>query len=103
MMLNLRNNSGGALLAAIIAAFLLSFTSAALIMLTTNQAMIMDKEGNRLQAKNMTKAGVMHAFSMLLAGDWNADESPYSWNGMDIFIEEDNNLSDYKIRVVVNY
>lgn len=122
----LNSTSGSALLFAIITAFVLSFTGASLVILTTNQYRIIDNEINRKIAYYKIRAGVEYAnyclYNRLVSPSphidlrWSSSTPsspdgfpglpPFDYTNLIISIEEDTSptpISRYRIRVSTQY
>lgn len=98
------NNSGGALLFAIITSFILSFTSVSLVMLTSNQYKMIDNEIKRKEAYFLLKAGVEYANYMIRTEQCSFPVQTFTLPENDkIKITVTKLNSDYSIKVSTEY
>lgn len=105
---NLSNSSGGALLFAIITAFVICFTGASLIALTNNQYRIIDDEIKRKEVYYWLRAGMEYANYMIRIGLWEEEvqDIPLPENPdvkISVIKPETADLSDYRIEVSIQY
>lgn len=104
MFINPKSNSGGALLLAIITAFVIAFTTATLTALTFTQVKMTITESNRIQAMNRLKMGMLYAHNQIHTGARVPPFTIDNWNGLNInVINDPDGISAYKIEVTVQY
>lgn len=110
----MRNNSGGALLFAIITAFVLSFVATTLVYLGSNQYRIIDNDIDRTRAFYLAKGYVQLAIYHLYSGTagWvpvndtithEFDTNDDGFDDLRIEITHPDSISSYRIKVTSAY
>lgn len=103
------NKSGGALLFAIITAFVISFVGASLTILSTNQYRMIENEIKRKEAMYWIRAGIEYANYMIRTEQWPSfpvQNIPLPDNDkIKITVDKyvPGSLSDYNIKVTTTY
>jgi hypothetical protein len=98
MKINLRSNSAGVLLFAVIMSFLLSLSTAALVSVTSIKAKMVYKEIERKRTSNLLKGGVLYAYEGLRTRIWDT-QLPLDNNSsfsVDVDLTEDS-INDVRI------
>lgn len=105
----MKTKRAGALLFAIITAFVLTLIVSTLVIFTTNQYRIIDSEIDRIRAFYRAQAGMEYAIFNLYNGTagWTVDTThPLTVNGIPINININNDpdgISTYRINISTNY
>ena len=110
MKMLLETKSGGALLLAVISAFLLCFASAGLIAITSNQVAMTQEEINRVETIHLLRSAYIYAYTQIFTGvisQYQLQQGPVEYDldlrtdrKVKVKIESDlENISEYRIIV----